>query len=88
MNLVLVNSLEPNCDPCKMRQPVLQKVKEILGSRIVIFNLEASNFKAFSKELNLNTFSSLALLANGNVIWETSDVMAKDELIQIITAYN
>jgi len=50
MNLVLINSIEPECDSCKMRMPILQKVKGILGSRIEIFNLDEVSFKAFSKK--------------------------------------
>ena len=88
MNLVLINSIEPECDSCKMRMPILQKVKGILGSRIEIFNLDEVSFKAFSKKFKLQSFSSLVLLANGNVIWETSAVSSKDELIQIITTHN
>lgn len=88
MNLVLINSIEPDCDPCKMRLPILQKVKEILGSRIEIFNLDQVEFNAFSKKFKLQSFSSLALLANGKVIWETSAVSSKDDLIQIVTTHN
>lgn len=88
MNLVLINSIEPECDSCKMRMPILQKVKGILGSRNEIFNLDEVSFKAFSKKFKLQSFSSLVLLANGNVIWETSSVFSKDELIQIITTHN
>jgi thiol-disulfide isomerase/thioredoxin len=88
LNLVLINSLEPECDSCKMRLPILQKVKGILGSRIEIFNLDEVLFKEFSKKYKLQSFSSLALLANGNVIWETSVVSSKDELIHIITTHN
>ena len=88
MNLVLINSIEPECDSCKMRMPILQKVKGILGNRIEIFNLDQVEFNAFSKKIKLQSFSSLALLANGKVIWETSAVSSKDDLIQIVTTHN
>lgn len=88
MNLVLINSTESDCDPCKMRLPILQKVKGILGNRIEIFNLDQVEFKAFSKKFKLQYFSSLVLLANGKVIWETSALTSKDDLIQIVTTHN
>jgi len=88
LDLVVINSLDPNCDPCKMRLPILQKVKGILGNRIEIFNLDQVEFKAFSKKFKLQYFSSLVLLANGKVIWETSALTSKDDLIQIVTTHN
>jgi hypothetical protein len=42
----------------------------------------------FSKKFKLQSFSSLALLANGKVIWETSAVSSKDDLIQIVTTHS
>lgn len=88
INLVLINSNEPECNSCKMRMPILQKVKAILGNRIEIVNLDEVSFKAFSKKFKLQSFSSLALLANGKVIWETSTLSSKDELIHIITTHH
>lgn len=72
----------------KMRMPILQKVKGILGSRIEIFDLDEVSFQAFSKKFKLQSFSYLVLLANGNIIWKTSAVSSKDELIQLITLHN
>jgi hypothetical protein len=71
-----------------MRLPILQKLKGILGNRFEIFNLDQFEFKAFSKKFKLQYFSSSVLLANGKVIWETSALTSKDDLIQIVTTHN
>jgi thiol-disulfide isomerase/thioredoxin len=55
MNLVLINSIEPECDSCKMRMPILQKVKGILGNRIEIFkfNRMKNNQNSSKKKPNI-----------------------------------
>ncbi len=84
LDLVVINSLDPNCDPCKMRQPILEKVKGVLGNRITVINLESQDFIYISSKFRLESSTSLFVLANGIVVWETSSLLSKEELIKII----
>ena len=84
LDVVIINSVGSHCDPCKMRQPILEKVKEVLSNRITIMHFEAKDYSLLCSRFGIGPSTSLFVLANGLVVWESLRLLSKKELIKII----
>ena len=78
--LVLVDFFATWCQPCKMMHPILKQVKEVLGDRIRIIKVAASQY-------GIQSVPTLMLFRHGEVLWRTSGVMQKSELLATIDPF-
>lgn len=85
--LVLVDFFATWCQPCKMMHPILKQVKDVLGDRIRIIKIDVDTHSELSQEYQIQSVPTLMLFRNGEVLWRTSGVMQKAELLSTIDPF-
>lgn len=85
--LVLVDFFAIWCQPCKMMHPILKQVKDVLGDRIRIIKIDVDTHSALANKYQIQSVPTLMLFRKGEVLWRTSGVMQKAELLGTIDPF-
>ena len=85
--LVLVDFFATWCQPCKMMHPILEQVKEVLGDRIRIIKVDVDKYGVTASQYGIQSVPTLMLLRQGEVLWRTSGVVQKSELLATIDPF-
>lgn len=85
--LVLVDFFATWCQPCKMMHPILKQVKDILGKRIRIIKIDVDTHNTLSQKYQIQSVPTLMLFRKGEVLWKTSGVIQKAELLSTIDPF-
>lgn len=85
--LVLVDFFATWCQPCKMMHPILKQVKDVLGDRIRIIKIDVDTHSALANKYQIQSVPTLMLFRKGEVLWRTSGVMQKAELLGTIDPF-
>lgn len=85
--LVLVDFFAIWCQPCKMMHPILKQVKDVLGDRIRIIKIDVDTHSALASKYQIQSVPTLMLFRKGEVLWRTSGVMQKAELLGTIDPF-
>ena len=85
--LVLVDFFATWCQPCKMMHPILEQVKEVLGARIRIIKVDVDKYGVTASQYGIQSVPTLMLFRRGEVLWRTSGVMQKSELLARFYAF-
>ena len=85
--LVLVDFFATWCQPCKMMHPILKQVKDILGERIRIIKIDVDTHNTLSQKYQIQSVPTLMLFRKGEVLWKTSGVIQKAELLSTIDPF-
>ena len=85
--LVLVDFFATWCQPCKMMHPILKQVKDVLGDRIRIIKIDVDIHSALASKYQIQSVPTLMLFRKGEVLWRTSGVMQKAELLGTIDPF-
>lgn len=85
--LVLVDFFATWCQPCKMMHPILEQVKEVLGDRIRIIKVDVDKDGVTASQYGIQSVPTLMLFRRGEVLWRTSGVMQKSELLATIDTF-
>ena len=79
--LVLVDFFATWCQPCKAMHPILEQVKSVLGDRIRIIKVDVDKYGVTASQYRIQSVPTLMLFRNGEVLWRTSGVVDKAELL-------
>ena len=82
--LVLVDFFATWCQPCKMMHPILEQVKEVLGDRIRIIKVDVDKYRVTANQYGVQSVPTLMLFRQGEVLWRTSGIVQKSELLATI----
>ena len=85
--VVIVNFFATWCQPCKMMHPILEQVKEVLGDRIRIIKVDVDKYGVTASQYGIQSVPTLMLFRRGEVLWRTSGVMQKSELLATIDPF-
>ena len=85
--LVLVDFYATWCQPCKMMHPVLEQVKGELGDRIRIIKIDVDKQSATANQYRIQSVPTLMLFRHGEVLWRTSGVVQRAELLATIDSF-
>lgn len=85
--LVLVDFFATWCQPCKMMHPILTQVKEVLGDRIRIIKVDVDKYGVTASQYQVQSVPTLMLFRQGAVLWRTSGVVPKAELLAVINSF-
>uniref|UniRef100_UPI00404AE9A5 thioredoxin family protein n=1 Tax=Flavobacterium sp. TaxID=239 RepID=UPI00404AE9A5 len=83
-NIVLIEFVNANCEPCAMIEPTLQQVKNALGNRVEIIVIAIDEVPEFVKMYAIEMAPTIICFQNGELIWKTSDVLSKQEILEKI----
>ena len=86
-DVVAGDQLATWCQPCKMMHPILKQVKDVLGERIRIIKIDVDTHSALSQKYQIQSVPTLMLFRKGDVLWRTSGVMQKAELLSTIDPF-
>ena len=86
-SLVLVDFYATWCQPCKMMHPVLEQVKGELGDRIRIIKIDVDKQSATANQYRIQSVPTLMLFRQGEVLWRTSGVVQRTELLATIDSF-
>ena len=81
--LVLVDFFATWCQPCKMMPPILEQVKTVLGDRIRIIKVDVDKYGVYG----IQSVPTLMLFRHGEVLWRTSGVVQRAELLATIDSF-
>ena len=85
--LVLVDFFATWCQPCKMMHPILEQVKAVLGDRIRIIKVDVDKYGVTANRYGIQSVPTLMLFRQGKVLWRTSGVVQKSELLATIDPF-
>ncbi|NGP88793.1 thioredoxin [Fodinibius halophilus] len=81
---VLVDFYADWCGPCKAMNPILKKLKKMMGDRINIIKVDAEKNADAAIKYNVRGVPALILFKNGQILWQQSGVVQAKQLQQII----
>ena len=84
---VLVDFFAEWCAPCKMMPPILKQVKDHYGERIKIIKIDTDRNPAISDKYQIRSIPTMMLFKKGQKEWQTSGVMAANQLISTLKYY-
>ena len=67
--------------------PILEQVKEVLGERIRIIKVDVDKYGVTASLYRIQSVPTLMLFRRGEVLWRTSGVMQKSELLATIDPF-
>ena len=85
--LVLVDFFATWCQPCKMMHPILEQVKELLGDRVRIIKVDVDKYGDTASQYRIQSVPTLMLFRQGEVLWRTSGVVQKADLLVTIDSF-
>lgn len=85
--LVLVDFFAKWCQPCKAMHPILEQVKIVLGDRIRIIKVDVDKYGVTASQFRIQSVPTLMLFRNGEVLWRTSGVVDKAELLATLDPF-
>lgn len=82
---VLVDFYTDWCAPCKIMEPILKKLKKMMGDEIAIIKVDAEKNPAASIKYNIRGVPTLILFRNGKILWQQTGVVQAEQLKSIIS---
>ena len=65
-----------------MMMPTLQQVKNAIGSRVLVYNLDVNEAPNLAEKYQITTLPMLVLFFEGQIVWQTKAVLSKEEIIK------
>ncbi|MCI6180851.1 MAG: thioredoxin family protein [Prevotella sp.] len=85
--LVLVDFFATWCQPCKAMHPNMEQEKSVLGNRIRIIKVDVDKYGVTARQFRIQSVPTLILFRNGEVLWRTSVVVYKAELLDTLDPF-
>ena len=70
-----------------MMHLILEQVKAVLGDRIRILNVDVDKYGVTASQYGIQSVPTLMLFRHGEVLWRTSGVVQKSELLATIDPF-
>ena len=70
-----------------MMDVMLEEVKEVLGDRIRIIKVDVDKYGVTANQYGIQSVPTLMLFRQGEVLWRTSGIVQKSELLATIDPF-
>ncbi|MFN8242366.1 MAG: thioredoxin [Bacteroidales bacterium] len=81
---VLVDFSAEWCGPCRMMAPVLEQLKNRMGSNIRILKIDVDRNNELASRMNIRNVPTLMLFQEGERKWTGSGVMTSDFIEKVV----
>lgn len=81
---VLVDFFATWCGPCKTMGPILDQVKQSLGTNVRIVKIDVDKNDQLAKQHRIQGVPTLVLYSKGKQLWRQSGVVPANQLVQLI----
>jgi len=78
---VLVDFHAEWCGPCKMQAPILKQVAAELHGKARIIKVDVDKNQELASRYQVRGVPTLLLFKNGQIVWKTSGVVDKQQLL-------
>ncbi|MGN1346784.1 MAG: thioredoxin family protein [Eubacteriales bacterium] len=85
--VAIVDFYSDSCIPCKRMSPVLAALEEEYGSEVYIAKVNVAYEKELTGEYGILSAPTFLIFKNGELVERISGVKKKEELEQLIEAY-
>lgn len=75
------------CGPCKMMKPILEELKEKVGSKATILKIDVDKAPQVLNTFQIQGVPTLILFKKGEVKWRQSGVVLANDLERIINQH-
>ncbi len=82
--VVFVDFLAPLCGPCRMQNPILEKVAASIGDKAVIAKVNVDEAGAVASQLGIRSIPTLILFKDGENIKQMVGVQKEEILVSAI----
>ena len=82
--ITLVDFWAPWCGPCKMLGPILEKVAEELGDKVLIAKVNVDDSPKLAQKFEVRSIPAIFILKNGETVNQFIGLQDKGTLVQAI----
>lgn len=81
---VLVDFYMPACIPCEKMVPILDAVKQSLGTRISVVKVDINRYADLAATYKIRYVPTIMLFQKGTKLWQQSGLLSKAEILGTI----
>lgn len=81
---VLVDFFAEWCGPCKMQAPILEELKQRIGTRADIIKIDVDKNQSVAAQYQIRRVPTLVIFRLGEVRWRQSGIFSANELERLI----
>jgi thioredoxin 1 len=75
------------CGPCKMMAPVLDQLKDQLGSKVRVLKIDVDKNQEVAEKFKIRGVPTFILFKSGEILWRQSGVIELNKLRSMIQSH-
>lgn len=83
---VLVDFYADWCGPCKMQNPILEKVAKELKGKAKIIKIDVDKNQEVASKYEVRSIPTLILFKGGEVMWRQAGIANESQLLKVINS--